>query len=72
MSLIELEARRDELARRADELAKANQAARMHVLLNARRESIGVIVTLVIAFGIGAAIGAIVMPTEHLYLVLCR
>ena len=72
MSLIELEARRDELVRRADELARSNQAARMHVLLNARRESIGVIVALVIVFGIGAAIGAIVMPTEHLYLVLCR
>jgi hypothetical protein len=72
VSLIELEARRDELARRAEELAKANQAARMHVLLNARRESIGVIVALVLAFGIGAAVGAIVMPTEHLYLVLCR
>jgi hypothetical protein len=69
---VSLEARRDELARRADELAKANQAARMHVLLNARRDSIGVIVALVIAFAIGAAIGALVMPTEHLYLVLCR
>ena len=72
MSLIELETRRDELARRADELARSNQAARMHVLLNARRESIGMIVALVIVFGLGAAIGAIVMPTEHLYLVLCR
>jgi hypothetical protein len=72
VSLIELEARRDELARRADELARVNQAARMHVLLNARRGSIGVIVALVIAFAIGAATGAIVMPTERLYLVLCR
>jgi hypothetical protein len=66
-----LERRREQLRRELDELARANQAQRMQVLLG-RRDNITVIAALAIALGIGIAVRAIWLPTIHTYLVVCR
>jgi len=66
-----LERRREALRRDVAELAKANQAQRMRVLLRSR-DNLAIAVALVIALGIGVAVGAIWLPTTRLYLGLCR